>query len=188
MFTFTRALLIGWAIIALASLLHGLPLGASEALLINPSSQLFARENPAACPANQVHYPTVAEWQWALNTYCERHTPTTITSDSPLVFTYQLTAFDKKPIKWIFKVWIDGNMSKGLGQVGDSTKYKFPLSTDMCKQKFEAMVTDGKAGGMPEVICEVGSERLFRGGSYRDLVVKGYVGQAVWETRQMKGD
>lgn len=180
MFTSTSAL-FGWAIITLACLVQGLPTATSQELLCNLTSPLLPRDGPSMCHIDKAHSPTVAEWKWALDAYCDWHTPIKITSDSPLVYTYQLTAFDKKPIKWVFKIWIDGNVRGGLGRAGDTTIYSFPLSRELCKKKFNALV----AG---DAVCQAGSQRLFLGGKSRDWVVKGYVGQAVWETRQRKGD
>ncbi|EMD64489.1 hypothetical protein COCSADRAFT_357503 [Bipolaris sorokiniana ND90Pr] len=183
MYMLKHAMILRWALLTLASPLQ-IPFTA-------PSKEplgLSTRANPFACPANKLHNPTVTEWNWALNTYCSHHTPARIASDSPLVFTYQLTAFDKKPIKWVFKVWIDDEMREVRGGVGKPTKYSFELDKELCKRKFMDMVTEGKGGGMPKVVCEVGKEKLFRGGSYRDWVVKERYGEAVWESRQLKGD
>lgn len=183
MYILKYATVLGWALITLASPIHDL-----KETLDTPQNTITPRVNPFACPANKVHNPTVTEWKWALDTYCSRHTPTRITSDSRLIFTYQLTAFDKKPIKWVFKVWIDDGMREVRGGVGVPTVYEFDLSMELCKKKFMNMVTEGKGGGMPKVVCEIGKERLFRGGSYRDLVVKNRFGEAVWESRRLKGD
>ncbi|EUC27819.1 hypothetical protein COCCADRAFT_41547 [Bipolaris zeicola 26-R-13] len=183
MYILKYATVLGWALITLASPIHDL-----KETLDTPQNTITPRVNPFACPANKVHNPTVTEWKWALDTYCSRHTPTRITSDSRLIFTYQLTAFDKKPIKWVFKVWIDDGMREVRGGVGVPTVYEFDLSMELCKKKFMNMVTEGKGGGMPKVVCEIGKERLFRGGSYRDLVVKNRFGEAVWESRRLKGE
>ncbi|KAL6154466.1 hypothetical protein ACJQWK_01583 [Exserohilum turcicum] len=168
-------ILLIWAISTLASPMQALPELSNITLL--------ARGNPNACPANKYHHPTVSEWENALNLYCERHTPTTISTDSPLVYTYLLNAWDNRPILWIFKVWIDA-------EVGGHTpiKYGFPLGTQQCKDKFMAMVTQNKGGGMPKVYCEYEDGKWFLGGSYKDVVVKGAWARAIWESRQMRGD
>lgn len=139
------------------------------------------------CPKTTLHTPTVPEWQWALTTYCTRHTPLTITPSTPLTYTYLLTAYDGQPIKWLFKVWIDSNTraNPGLGQAEGTTPYTYQLSAQVCEEKFQLMVTGEKT---PNAVCEFGGNRLFRGGNYREVVEKGYVGQVVWETRQVRGD
>jgi hypothetical protein len=187
MYMFKRALVLSWAIVTLSLPLEGFSTATPEQVLEIPHITLITRENPFACPANKVHNPTVTEWKWALDAYCERHTPTDIRGDSPLAFNYQLTASDNKPIRWFFKVWIDDNFRKVIGGVGEPIKYTVPLSTNKCKQKFMAMITENKGGGMPKVYCDKAGVQLFRGGSYRELVAKGFAGEVVWETRQFKG-
>ncbi|USP79544.1 hypothetical protein yc1106_06818 [Curvularia clavata] len=162
---------------------HALPTSPSSPSLTTLSSPLVPRDN--TCPRNTLHTPTVPEWQWALSTYCARDTPITITPSSPLTFSYGLTAFDGKPIKWLFKVWIDRNVHPTLGHGEDTTPYTYQLSAQTCEERFKAMVTGDKGGD--KVVCEYGGNKLFRGGSYREWLEKGYIGQVVWETRQVKG-
>ncbi|RMZ68742.1 hypothetical protein GMOD_00002569 [Pyrenophora seminiperda CCB06] len=152
------------------------------------NATLLPRLNPNACPANEGHNLEALVYLNTMNYFCDRHTPTEIKKyDDPLVFTYDLTAYDGKPIRWVFKVGIDAN-TPGYK---DSAIYGITLTNQLCKEKFAGFV-QGKGGGMPKVYCEWNDDKgtrdhLVLGGSYRDGLAH-VSAEVVWETRQRHDD
>ena len=155
-----------------------------ETLIETSNTTLVPLGNPNACPANRKHTVQDKVYLMAMNQFCNRHTPTKIIKGhAPFVYTYDLTAYDGKPIRWIFKVSIDGNTP------GDSSRYGFTMTNKLCKERFRGFL-HGKGGGMPKVYCEWNDKRgtrdhLVLGGSYR-IDLPTMWGQAVYETRKRR--
>ncbi|RAR13582.1 hypothetical protein DDE83_003039 [Stemphylium lycopersici] len=108
MYMLKPALLLSWAATLLASPLQGLTAVLPEEPYPPLANTTFSlRSDTKPCPSSKHHYPTLSKWKQALNQYCDRHTPKGISSDEALTLTYTIPAWDKKPIKWIFRVSID---------------------------------------------------------------------------------
>lgn len=162
-----------------------------EASTETSNDTLVRRLDPHQCPANRKHTITDHTYIMAMNEFCDRHTPHKINKGGPaLVYTYDLTAFDRKPIRWIFKVSIYDNSPPG------STGYGFVMSKSLCKRAFRGFI-EGKAGGMPKAYCtwwdnKWRTETLVLGGIYQqsmgNFIGKTPIwGQIYWETRRRHG-
>ena len=162
-----------------------------EASIESSNATLVPRLNPHQCPANRKHTITHKVYIMAMYEFCDRHTPYTIMKGAPpLVYTYDLTAFDKKPIRWIFKVSIYDNTPK------NSPGYGFVMTNAFCKQKFRGFI-QGKAGGIPKAYCtwwdnKWRTETLVLGGLYKESMgshigKQPIWGSYVWETRKRHG-
>ncbi|RAR12344.1 hypothetical protein DDE82_000054 [Stemphylium lycopersici] len=182
------SLLLSWAATLLASPLQGLTAVLPEEPYPPLANTTFSlRSDTKPCPSSKHHYPTLSKWKQALNQYCDRHTPKGISSDEALTLTYTIPAWDKKPIKWIFRVSID-NYVHSVFSEDDPVRYEFTLSREYCKKGFMQFVEGGRGGDVGKVYCDREGEVLVLGGEYRDYVSGLTAGQAVWETRQMNGD
>ncbi|CAE7211923.1 hypothetical protein CFE70_009494 [Pyrenophora teres f. teres 0-1] len=188
----TPIILLAYAATTLAA-----PLTVQESTTSTFNATLDPRKNLNACPANEKHNLQDSVYLAVMNQFCNRHTPTEIVKDTPLVFTYDVTAYDGKPIRWIFKVRIDPTFRVDIqpGSGHDETKYAFTMTNQLCKDRFKGFL-EGEGGGMPKVYCEWDNDKdtrdvLVRGGSFReDLPSHGkqwLFGEAVWETRERKG-
>ncbi|KAF2848664.1 hypothetical protein T440DRAFT_509303 [Plenodomus tracheiphilus IPT5] len=97
------------------------------------------------CPHR--HLPTEDSYYTALHAFCRTTIPTSgikITPGKPLVNTIFLTAYDDKPISWVFRVSVEKNM--GFAH----------LTQDRCFYHFESMLTSDYAGGLGKAYCVMG--------------------------------
>ncbi|CAA9966099.1 hypothetical protein PTT_13098 [Pyrenophora teres f. teres 0-1] len=124
------------------------------------------------CPTS--HLPTHSQYQSAQSTYCA-HFPATLSPQTPLVYTYELTDARGYPIKWILSTTWDDNGNRANGgkagvmrvERGSCEEWFRRFSDETCVGKGQALVKGGKVN-----------------------VLEGRVkGAKVWvETRQMNGD
>ncbi|KAI0581674.1 hypothetical protein A1F95_05338 [Pyrenophora tritici-repentis] len=143
----TPTILLAFAATTLAT-----PLTVEETFTDSFNATLIPRKNLNACLANEKHNLQDSVYLDVMNQFCDNHTPTEIVADTPLVFTYDVTAYDDKPIRWIFKVSIDSTFRVGIdpGSGRDTTKYAFTMTNQLCKDRFKGFL-QGEGGGMPKV-------------------------------------
>jgi hypothetical protein len=123
-------------------------LSLSTLTLALPTTYLTSRDALQGSCTNK-HLPTEEQYTIGYNSFCDTYLPaekpTNIYDGTPLVATFDLTAYDGGIVKWIYKI-------SALQIFGSSI---YPVSRDMCKQRFAAVLDSNDAGGLGKGYCVV---------------------------------
>ncbi|KAH9876667.1 hypothetical protein J1614_003799 [Plenodomus biglobosus] len=174
------------------------PIRAQDLTLLSPdtntTTHLYPRAEPLIGTCPHRHLPTEDTYYTAMNTFCYHSIPPAginIEPKEPLVNTIFLTAYDDKPISWVFRISTENNM--GWGHV----------TQERCFFHFESMLTSEYAGGLGKAYCvmggtggdKVGKEGMsgegvvgLLGGKVTDPERDGTGNRYTWEMRQKLDD
>ncbi|CBX96314.1 hypothetical protein IAQ61_001486 [Plenodomus lingam] len=166
----------------------------SPSNLTQPTTPLSPRANPLPGTCPHRHLPTESSYYSAIHAFCDaalKPKGSNIHPNNPITMTVFLTAFDNKPISWVFKISTRNSM--GWGHV----------TREKCFYKFESMLTSEYAGGLGKAYCvmdgtggdKVGREGMsgegvvgVMGGKVTDPEEDGSGNRYTWEMRQKLDD
>ena len=147
---------------------------------LNPPPHLQSHEQlQGSC--STTHLPTEEQYTLGYQTFCNTYvaadTANYLREGNPLVATFNLTAYDQKIVRWVYKIDVHNNTL--LNPL-------YELDRETCIEKFRSILETADAGGLGKAYCVVDrtggkSAVLVTGGTLKENTV-------YWQSRERLDD